>query len=84
MHFDCHHLDHWCTDIEQADYLIAAYCEPHLIWVVRFWPIRDHRFSVCNVLSSDEWYFVVLDKHDGVCPFSTWYALGKAFKFFGV
>ncbi len=84
MHFDCHHLNRWCTDIERADYSIAAYCEPCSIWGVLFWLIRDYRFSVCDVPSSFEWYFVVLDEHDGVCLFGTRYALGKASKFFGV
>ncbi len=84
MHFDCHHLDRWCTDVKRADYLIAAYCEPYSSWVVLFWLIRDHRLSVCDVTSLVEWYFVVLDEHDGVCPFGTRYALGEASEFFGV
>jgi hypothetical protein len=76
MHFNCHHHDHWRAYIAMMHYLITTNSEPHLIWVVLLWSIRDHRLSVSDVPPPVKRYFVVLDEVNGVCTFCSRHILG--------
>ncbi len=76
MHFHCHHLDRQRAYITMMHYPITTNSEPHLIWVVLLWLIRDHRLSVSDVPPPVKQYFVVLNEDNGVCSFCSRYTLG--------